>query len=255
MAGVIQSLDLPSAGKWKERKGKGKGISSFWSFTSLATSLSLAVKLLQVKVLVVLRVGCSEVYWELACMGLPWSLRFESVDVSVQYWSLEHLSNAILDVKKVFFFGGGGGALHKNVRRKVFTFHGEGLCKNCLSQNGGAAICKKRSRTSILALYLADTSMFQWLLRFGLCNFDLALTATSAWQAQLYVNVDFSNRIGWRMIAKVDWNLRHWMHWCKCHYAVFQWKIWIGLNFLTLWNQPKPKELCLWSWMMIKCIM
>ena len=102
---------------------------------------------------------------------------------------------------------------------------------------------------------LADTSKFQYLLQFRLCNFDSALTATSARQAQLYVNVDFPNIIGWRVIAKVDWNLKHWMHWCECHYAVFRWKLWIGLEFLALGNRPKTGGLCLWSWRVIKCIM
>ena len=63
------------------------------------------------------------------------------------------------------------------------------------------------------------------------------------------------DRIGWRVIAKVDWNLKHWMHWYERHYAVFRWKVWIGLEFLTLGNQPKTEGLCLWSWMMNKCIM
>jgi len=48
------------------------------------------------------------------------------------------------------------------------------------------------------------------------------------------MNVDFPNRVGWRVIAKFDWNLKHRMHWRKCHYAVFRWKIWIGLEILTL---------------------
>ena len=80
-----------------------------------------------------------------------------------------------------------------------------------------------------------------------LCNFDLALTATLAWQAQLYLNMDFPNKIGWRVIAKVNWYLKHWMHWCEGHYAVFRWKIWIGLEFLTLENRPKTIGLYLWS--------
>ena len=82
---------------------------------------------------------------------------------------------------------------------------------------------------------------------FWLYNFNSALTATSAWQAQTYVNVDFPNRIGWRVITKVDWNLRNWIHWYECHYAVFRWKIWIGLEILTLGNRPKIRGLCLWS--------
>ena len=53
-------------------------------------------------------------------------------------------------------------------------------------------------------------------------------------QAQLYVNVDFPSIIGWRVIAKVNWNLKHRMHWCGCHYAVFWWKVWIGLEFWHL---------------------
>ena len=51
--------------------------------------------------------------------------------------------------------------------------------------------------------------------------------------------MDFRNWIGWRVITEVDWNLKHWMHWCKCRDAVFQWKIWIGLEFFTLGNRPK----------------
>ncbi len=37
----------------------------------------------------------------------------------------------------------------------------------------------------------------------------------------------FQTKIGWRVIAKVDWNLKHWMHWCNCHCAIFWWKTWI----------------------------
>ena len=51
-----------------------------------------------------------------------------------------------------FFFWVEGGALHKYVFCKLSTIHNEGLSKNCLSQNRGAAICKKHSRSSILAL-------------------------------------------------------------------------------------------------------
>ena len=92
-------------------------------------------------------------------------------------------------------------------------------------------------------------------LQFRLNNFDSAMTTTSAWQAQLYVNNDFPNWIGWRVIANIDWNLKHWMHWCECDYAVFERKIWIGLKNLTLENWPKTGGLCLWSSMVIKCIM
>ena len=83
------------------------------------------------------------------------------------------------------------------------------------------------------------------------CNFDFA---TSTWQTHLYVNVEFPDRIGWRVIVEVDWNLKHWMHWYECHYAVFWWKIWMGLEFLTFGNQPKTRGLHLWSSMTIKCI-
>ena len=69
--------------------------------------------------------------------------------------------------------------------------------------------------------------------------------------------MDFPNIIGWRAIVEVNWNLEHWMHWCECDYAVFRWKLWIGLKDLTLEIWPKTGGLCLWSWswMMIKCIM
>ena len=76
-------------------------------------------------------------------------------------------------------------------------------------------------------------------LQFGHCNFDLALTATSAWQAQLYVNVDFPNIIGWRVIVIVDWNLKNGMHWCECHCAAFWWEIWIGFD---TWKSTKNRR-------------
>ena len=136
-------------------------------------------------------------------------------------------------------------ALHKNVLCKDSTSHNEGLSKNCLSQNANRNIDGHHVGT------LAYTIKFQKLMQFWLCNFDLALTTTLTWQAQLYVNADFANIIGWRVIVKVDWNLKHWMHWCECHCAVFWWWIWIGLEFLTLGNWPETGGLCLWSWMMI----
>ena len=70
-------------------------------------------------------------------------------------------------------------------------------------------------------------------------NFSLASTTT------IYVNVGYPNIIGWRVIAEVVWNLKHWMHWCECHYALFRWKIWIGLKNLTLGNWQRIGGLCL----------
>ena len=57
------------------------------------------------------------------------------------------------------------------------------------------------------------------------------------------------------MIVEVGWNLKHWMHWCECHYTIFRWTTWIGLETLTLGNRPKPIGLYLRSWTIIKCIM
>ena len=87
-------------------------------------------------------------------------------------------------------------------------------------------------------------------------NFDSALNATLAWQAQLYVNMDFSKQCGVNSDCRSRLKLEtHWMHWCEWHYMIFRWKIWIGLECLTLGNRPETRGLCLWSWMMIKCIM
>ena len=89
-------------------------------------------------------------------------------------------------------------------------------------------------------------------MQFWLYNFHSALIATSARQGRLYVNVDFPNIIAWRVIAKVNRNVKHWMRWCECHYAVFWWKIWIRSKILTLENCQKTGGLCLWSGMKIK---
>jgi hypothetical protein len=137
------------------------------------------------------------------------------------------------------FFFLGGGALHKNMLCKVFTSHSEGLSKNRLSQNIVVATYKlKHSWTPILALWhtLSNSS--------NSCDFD---SATSTWKAQLYVNVDFSKQTCMKSDDILDWNLEHWMHWDECHYAVFWWKIWIGLEFMALGNPPKTEGLCLWS--------
>ena len=83
----------------------------------------------------------------------------------------------------------------------------------------------------------------------------LQLGLSIDWQAQLCVNVDFPNIIGWRVIVEITWNLNYWMDWYKCHCAVFRWTICIELEVLTLGNRPKTGGLCLWSWMMINCIM
>jgi hypothetical protein len=81
------------------------------------------------------------------------------------------------------------------------------------------------------------------------CNFDFA-TLTWHW-LQLRLGKHnymwmwiIPNKIGWRVVTKFEWNLEHWMHWCECHYTVFIWKLWIGLEFWTLGNQPKTGELC-----------
>ena len=55
-------------------------------------------------------------------------------------------------------------------------------------------------------------------MQLRLCNFDSALTATSAWQAQLYVNGDFcQTKLGEGWSQKLSETFKHWMHWCECH--------------------------------------
>ena len=71
------------------------------------------------------------------------------------------------------------------------------------------------------------------------CNFN---SATSAWQAQLYANMDFPNKIGWRVIAKVDWNLKHWMHWCECHYAVLRMENMGWTRIFDTWKSIKNQR-------------
>ena len=88
------------------------------------------------------------------------------------------------------------------------------------------------------------------------CNFDLALTATSALQAQLYVNVDFPNRIGSRVITKSRLKLETLDALTQvsfCERLLMENMDWA--KNLTLGNRPKTGGLCLWSWVMIKCIM
>ena len=87
------------------------------------------------------------------------------------------------------------------------------------------------------------------------CNFDSALTATSAWQAQLYVNVDFRTILGeeWSWESIETWNI-------GCTYASvimrsFDGKYGLGSNFWHLEIDPNPEGSALgvgW-WLSVLC--
>ena len=144
--------------------------------------------------------------------------------------------------RKSFLFWG---ALHKNVLYKVSTLHAS----------------RKTTHHKIQSLQFANINITRLQYGHSSKHFQISITLVISTlrlrrgKLHLYVNVEFLDRIGWRVIAEVDWNLKHWMHWYECHYVVFRWNTWIGLEFLTVGNRPKTIRLCLWSWMTIKCIM
>jgi hypothetical protein len=153
------------------------------------------------------------------------------------YWSLQHLSNAIWAVKRVFL----GGALYKSVLYKVRVKVSPKIASHKIQwlQFVNKNIVGLQSWRSYRQFQIPITPTISILqLRFGVdCNFGLASTA-------ICERGIFSNIIGWRVIVGVDLNLKGWMHWCELHYAVFGWKIWIGLEFLTIGNleiDPKPE--------------
>ena len=43
-------------------------------------------------------------------------------------------------------------------------------------------------------------------------------------------------------MAKADWNLKHWMHWCECHSAVFQWKNMDWAIIFDTWKSTKNQK-------------
>ena len=186
------------------------------------------------------------------CPHMEPPLNFQ-VSTNVQYWSLQDLSNAILAVKEVFFLGGGG-HFTKMCSAKFAPVTMKASPKNachkirwlqCANWNMvGLQSWHSGKHFQIPTTHAISTLQPQLDIDY---NFSLA--------TQLYVNMDFSTIIGWRVIAKVNWNLKHWIHWCEYHYVVFSWKIRIGPKLMTLGNRPKAGGLCLWSWMIIKCIM
>ena len=175
---------------------------------------------------------------------------FKIPTTNVQYWSLQHLSNAILAVRKVFAWG--------HFTKMCFAKFPPFTMKASPKISYHKIKWPQFANRNIVGLQFWHSSRHFQIpitppistlqLRLGTdYNFGLASTTICEreFSKQNWVKSDLINRL---ILETLDALMR-------VSLCTLQWKIWIGLDFLTLGNWPETGRLCLWNWMMIKCIM